>query len=95
VDGIGARTEPSAARILERAGSRVDLLHANVSAADPERALRRGWSVTHTAGGRLVRSAADVTAGDELVTRLADGSVRSVVVDGGAGPDPEGGSDRG
>jgi exodeoxyribonuclease VII large subunit len=92
---IGARAEPSAGRILERATSRLDLLHANVAAADPERALRRGWSVTHTGGGRLVRSASDVAGGDELVTRLADGSVRSVVVDGGPGVGGEGGSDRG
>lgn len=93
-DGLTAavtRAEPSAARILERASSRLDLLHANVSAADPERALRRGWSVTHAADGRLVRSAADVVAGDELVTRLADGTVRSVVRDG----DTDGGADGG
>ncbi|UDY38073.1 exodeoxyribonuclease VII large subunit [Dermatobacter hominis] len=100
VAAVGTRAEPSAARIVERASSRLDVLAANVAAADPARALRRGWSVTHTADGRLVRSPADVVAGDELVTRVAGGAVRSVVVDGdrsgaAAGRDREGGSSGG
>ncbi len=48
-------------------------------AYDPARQFQRGWSLTHLASGRLLRSAAEVTPGAELVTRLGDGTVASVV----------------
>jgi exonuclease VII large subunit len=41
-------------------------------------ALRRGFSLTTTASGALVRSVEMVKAGDALSTRVADGSVESV-----------------
>ena len=50
-----------------------------VSAADPARALARGWSLTRTATGRLVRGPGDVAPGDPLVTTLAGGRVHSRV----------------
>lgn len=50
-----------------------------VRAADPAMALRRGFSLTTTAGGALVRSVEMLKAGDALSTRVADGSVESVV----------------
>lgn len=59
-------------RALDAAASRLALL-------DPVNLLRRGWSITHTADGRLVRSATDTAAGDVLVTRVADGTVTSRV----------------
>jgi exodeoxyribonuclease VII large subunit len=68
----GPRAIAEAARVL-------DGVDARVRALDPERALARGWSITRTADGRVVRSPADVTAGDTLLTRLAGGEVRSTV----------------
>jgi exodeoxyribonuclease VII large subunit len=58
-----------------------DLVHAEarVRAHDPGRALARGWSITRTADGQLVRDAASLRAGDEIVTTLAGGDVRSHV----------------
>jgi exodeoxyribonuclease VII large subunit len=65
---------------LGRAEARtLDELEARVRALDPARALARGWSITHAADGRVVRSAADVVPGDRLTTTLADGRVRSRV----------------
>ncbi len=52
---------------------------ALVAALDPARTLARGWSITRTADGRLVRGPDDVAAGDTLVTMLADGELRSTV----------------
>lgn len=46
--------------------------------AGPERILSLGFSIT-TLNGRPVRSAAELSPGDELVTHLASGAVRSVV----------------
>jgi exodeoxyribonuclease VII large subunit len=50
-----------------------------LAAYDVDRQLERGYSLTLTADGALVRRAGDVAAGQEIVTRLADGSVRSTV----------------
>ena len=72
---LTART-PRALAEAERALTGVE---ARVRALDPERALARGWSITSTADGRVVRSPADVAAGDQLITRLAGGEVRSTV----------------
>jgi exonuclease VII large subunit len=41
--------------------------------------LSRGFSYTMTAAGAVVTDAENLSAGDELVTRLAKGSVRSRV----------------
>ncbi len=66
-------------RCLDDLGS--DLTHAaaRVRAHDPQRALARGWSITRTADGRLVRDAASLVPGDEIVTTLAGGDVHSHV----------------
>jgi exodeoxyribonuclease VII large subunit len=64
---------------LDRQHARCDLLAARASAADPARLFARGWSITHTAEGRLVRFPADAPAGTELVTTLGAGQVRSEV----------------
>ena len=47
------------------------------AALDPARTLARGWSITRTTDGALVRAAGDVRAGTALVTTVADGEVRS------------------
>ncbi len=69
-------------RRLERAERDLTGWAALAAAADPGRALARGFSVTRTADGRLVRAPDDVAAGDALVTTLAGGSVPSTVVEG-------------
>jgi exodeoxyribonuclease VII large subunit len=48
-------------------------------AADPDAALARGFSLTYTAEGELVRSVDDLRAGQATLTRLADGQLESVV----------------
>jgi exodeoxyribonuclease VII large subunit len=50
-----------------------------LAAYDVDRQLERGYTLTLRADGSLVRSTADVAPGQELVTRLADGSVHSRV----------------
>ena len=64
---------------LRHAGTDIDLLAARIAAVDPARALARGWSITRTSAGTIVRSAADVSPGDDLVTQLVDGRVTSTV----------------
>ena len=45
----------------------------------PGETLARGWSLTFDAGGALVRRVDDAAPGSVLVTKLADGAVRSRV----------------
>lgn len=69
-------------RLLQRLGAEREGLARReqlLRAADPATALRRGFSLTTTAGGVLLRSVAMVGAGDAVVTRVADGSLESVV----------------
>lgn len=54
-------------------------LHAHtIRHLDPQQVLRRGYSITLHAG-KVVTNAAQVQAGDVLVTQLADGTVESTV----------------
>jgi exodeoxyribonuclease VII large subunit len=74
--GRASGAAPSQLRAAER---RLDGVEARVRALDPSRTLARGWSITRRGDGSLVRSSADVGAGDELRTLVADGEIRSTV----------------
>jgi exonuclease VII large subunit len=50
-----------------------------LAAYDVDRQLERGYSLTLTREGTLVRRARDLAPDQEIVTRLADGTVRSTV----------------
>ena len=51
-----------------------------LAAYDVDRQLERGYSLTLTADGHLVRSAGALAEEQEIVTRFADGTVDSRVV---------------
>jgi exodeoxyribonuclease VII large subunit len=59
-------------RHLDAVADRVRLL-------DPVNTMARGWSITRTADGRTVRSAADIAAGDQIITTFATGTATSRV----------------
>jgi exonuclease VII large subunit len=50
-----------------------------LAAYDVNRQLERGYSLTLAADGALIRSSGDVARDQEIVTRFADGTVRSRV----------------
>ncbi len=56
-------------------------IEARVRALDPVNVLARGWTITRSAAGAIVRSPDDVSAGDVIHTTFAAGSVRSRVED--------------
>ena len=58
---------------------RVDALDARARALDPARAIARGWSITRTDDGRVVRSPDDVRPGDTLRTTVAGGTLTSTI----------------
>ena len=69
----------SGRRATRDARRTIDAAEARVRALDPRRVLERGYSVTRTAEGRVVRSAAGLAVGTELVTEVVDGTVTSRV----------------
>ena len=79
LDAAAERSTRSGRSALRLASSRVDLLSARLRAVDPARALGRGWTITRTGAGTVVRSIDDLRSGDTLVTQLVDGIVTSTV----------------
>jgi exodeoxyribonuclease VII large subunit len=79
VDAASHRLAHRPPLLLERAGSALEQRALRLASVDPQRALARGWSVTRTADGRLVRAPADAPAGTRLVTTTAGGDVLSTV----------------
>ena len=65
--------------MLARSSNRADQFDARRQALDPARALARGWSITRTVDGTLVRSPTQVSDGDEIRTELAEGTITSRV----------------
>jgi exodeoxyribonuclease VII large subunit len=61
-------------RELDNVATRVRLL-------DPKNVLARGWSITRTASGRVIRSVGDVTHGENVLTVVADGSLVSTITE--------------
>ncbi len=68
-------------RLLTDAGQDLDTVSARLAVYDPTSALRRGWTITHTEDGDLVRSPDQVAAGTVLRTTTMDGTIRSRVTD--------------
>ena len=66
-------------RRLAAFGDRSGAQRAVLEAYDPGRQLARGWTLTHTLDGRLLRRAAEVTEGTALVTTFGDGVATSTV----------------
>ena len=79
VDRQGELLSERPGRALQHAAHHLDIVEAKISAADPAQALKRGYSITTTADGQLLRHCDQVDAGDIVTTRLTDGMVTSTV----------------
>lgn len=74
---LGERTRAA----TDRAAARLDGADIRLRALDPAATLARGWSIVHTADGRLVRAADEVSSGETLVTTTGSGTVLSTVTE--------------
>lgn len=81
-----AAPEQAARRVAERAGAKVQRLatviegHARLcTELSPSRILARGFSITRTADGRVLRQSSDAAPGVRLQTELATGRIESIV----------------
>ena len=73
------RLRQTLSRLLDRRRERLLQQQQRLDALHPERMLSRGYSITMTALGTIVRNANDVGAGDIIISRLAQGQIRSIV----------------
>lgn len=76
-----SRLDAAAGRRLDAADRHLDQAATTVRLLDPARVLARGWTITTTADGTVIRSSADAPAGTRLTTRVADGVISSTVDD--------------
>ena len=79
LERILPRLAPALRLHLQKAESRIEKASAKLTAYSPYGVLERGYSLTTSADGSVVKDAAQVKAGDVLTTRLARGTVVSTV----------------
>jgi exodeoxyribonuclease VII large subunit len=79
VAGVQARLENAAKYQLERTKQKLVSLERSIALLGPEQTLRRGYSITRKTNGEILQRSEDVKPGDEILTRLAEGEVRSRV----------------
>lgn len=70
----------AAAHALESRRSELTTLERELTIAGPASVLARGYSVTTTASGEVIRATTQAPPGTRLTTRLADGSLTSEVI---------------
>jgi len=63
---------------IERRRGRIDTVHARLGALSPLATLERGYAIVHR-GDEVVRSAAQVRAGDAIGVRVAEGAFGATV----------------
>jgi exodeoxyribonuclease VII large subunit len=64
---------------VHRSSARLDRLQVSLAGLDPAAVLRRGYSITENADGKVLRDASQARSDETITTRLARGSLRSVV----------------
>jgi len=66
-------------RLLISSRHRFTRLTDKMNAVSPLATLSRGYSITQTEQGKIIRNAKEVKQGDQIVTTLANGEIRSTV----------------
>jgi exodeoxyribonuclease VII large subunit len=79
VTQLSARLGFSFLHRLRACEAKLSRLQAGLAGLDPQAVLSRGYSITYDGAGVVLRDARDVSAGERLRTRLANGEVESEV----------------
>ena len=77
--GVQARLEKAAKYQFERMRERLLSLERSAALLGPQQTLERGYSITRKTTGEIVQRSTDVAAGEEILTRVAEGELRSKV----------------
>ncbi len=81
LDELEVRLERALRRELATAGARLAAAARTLNAVSPLATLERGYAIVAHADGRVVKRAADVSAGETVRARTADGSFTATVDD--------------
>lgn len=73
------RLEPAAKKRYTDAAHRLSELHAKLALLSPFNVLTRGYSITSDEKGHIIKDCLSVKVGDTIITRLANGEIRSTV----------------
>jgi exodeoxyribonuclease VII large subunit len=84
IDMLAGRLERAARTRLDRAQSRLNILHTGLTAVSPQATLARGYAIVRDENGRLVKSTTSVHSGDKLRIQVADGAFPATVTAGEA-----------
>ena len=78
MEALNQRIASAVQRLIDRRRHTLDILEQRTKSLDPTLLLQRGYSIT-LVNGHALRSPSAVKSGDIIVTRLADGTVKSTV----------------
>ena len=78
MEALNQRIASAVQRLIDRRRHTLDILEQRTKSLDPTLLLQRGYSIT-LVNGHALRSPSAVKPGDVIVTRLADGTVKSTV----------------
>lgn len=79
VDELYSRMETRIAGLLRERKNALESYEKQLHLMHPEQILKRGFSITRTGEGQVIRNAADLTRGDEIRTTFHLGSATSEV----------------
>lgn len=79
LDDLSERLKLALQWRLKRHEQKLASISARLQSVSPLNVLSRGYSVTRDAAGQVVRDAATLTAGEEIITTLARGAIMSTV----------------
>jgi exodeoxyribonuclease VII large subunit len=78
-DELHERLNRTAGNFFARRQAQYRLLEARLAALNPRAVLRRGFSITRNAAGKIIKSPAKVARGERLRIALADGDLAALV----------------
>ncbi|HTE87622.1 MAG TPA: exodeoxyribonuclease VII large subunit, partial [Terriglobales bacterium] len=79
IDARLAAIAAATRRLLLQRRSRLEQLSGQIEALSPLAILERGYALVFDSSGRLLKDAAQVSPGDEILARLLRGIVTAVV----------------
>jgi exodeoxyribonuclease VII large subunit len=81
LDEMASRLQRAAKLRLHQAKQKLLEYSGLLESLSPLQVLARGYSLTHTGDGKLIRDPAGLRPGDVLITTVAEGSIRSLVTE--------------
>jgi exodeoxyribonuclease VII large subunit len=79
VTQLSARLAFAFSHRVHRCATHVERLQASLAGLDPTAVLARGYSITYSASGAVLRNASNVSEGERISTTLAQGQLESEV----------------